>query len=245
MLTSNFKNTEEILNYIEECWNHGIMKYWNNNNKATYAEFLNEANNYENRNKKWLHAKSVIELGNEKIDDSRNDYFDPFPIDIYTLEDLPENEPFKWIIKDGNIWISLINDKISCSQIVSAVYANMDKKLHVLLSTFNNILFLKYKNNIVKIYKNNVIDNSYFNIKSKLINYLNNNKHFLKVNFAGKGIMEKKKDKYIIYINGSSSEFKNSNNYFEKGSITFRNIIKKNNIKNCEIMINHKFLLYF
>ena len=38
---------EKIINNLINCWENGIMKYWNDDNKATYGEFIGNTENNE------------------------------------------------------------------------------------------------------------------------------------------------------------------------------------------------------
>ena len=230
------KSNKEIILDVIKCWKEGIMKYWDNDNKATYGEFINNTNNKERiiRNKHWESAKNVIENGKEKMDDCRSDYYDPFPIDRYTFEDLPPDEEFNWIIKGNDIWLNLIaNNNIGCLKTISCIYATKDPKLHIILSNLNNILFMIYKNTIVS-----NIDNSYLQyllneITNRLDNYITINPNCIKFDYSGNGILKIIDNKYNVYINCDSNKNISSNN-FENGFLTFKKIIK-NNINSCTV----------
>ena len=234
----NKDNIHNLVQSIEDCWNNGIMKYWDNQTKLTYSEFMDNVNINEREilKKKWENANSVIEIGDEKLDDSRSDYFDPFPIDRYTFDELPSNEQFNWIIKDNNIWVNLFDKNSKCLREVSIIYANLDKKLHVILSNFNNILFTRYKHKIIDSPDYENINNEYLAVKEKLVKYIGKNfAKLLNYDYSGKGIMKEQQKMYLVYLTSDNEMEKNLENKYSDGISEFKKIIKMNKIKNCKI----------
>lgn len=235
------KDIKNIIELLIKGWNLGNLKYWDNQNKATHAEFVDNFKSEEEREeleKYWESSKWVIKTGDEKIDDSRSDYFDPIALDCYTLDDLVDGEPFFWIIKNNNIWFNLIHLKTNtyCSPIISSLYGIENKQFHVLLSNLNTLLFLKHKNNIQS--KLQLIDIKSVTdlIISKIKYYLQKNKENLNINMGGYGVMENVSGKRTIYINNQLPDFKNSkNNNYLNSYKTFNKFLKKNKLNNIDI----------
>merc|ERR1711934_811653 len=162
-------NIDKILKKIIICWCNGELRYLSENIEGTYDDFLRF-------NKNWNKANYVISNINQYGDNLRSDYFDPFILDKHSIIDIPLNEKFKWIIKNNNIWIMMIDKEynIACDFEIPILYANKDKNLHILLNKFTNILF--------ELYKYYILSKNYTNILEKFKEKYNELKIYLSNN---------------------------------------------------------------
>jgi len=226
---------EKVINEIIKCWFNGELKFFTNkipNKQPIYTnkeEILDNSGTFDDFkeiNKSWKNALPVIEKMN-----IRSDYFDPFILDIYSIDDIPLNEPFNILIKGDNIWLMMKNEKynMGCNHIVANLYGTHDKNIHIILNRFNYILnesYINYTKNNKKKYKKSLkkLKTKY----KKLYSFLNKNRKLLKLDNISEGSLRKTKKSYNIRLNKNTKK---------KTIKTLKNIIKKEGL-NMEISSN-------